>query len=187
MKKGKLAALALLSYLVAGTASASLIGTEIGVDYINDGNPAGNASTTVTVQAGSGDAFQFGFSGIYGFTIDIEESYISMLCTGGFCNTTPDLGPVHYIFSGLDWGGSAYLGGVSLDGSSNCPLCSASVSLLSPTSFELLMPNLANPAPNDTLLINLQAVSVSEPSSLALFLIGAGLAGSGFTRKRKKV
>ncbi len=187
MKKGKLAALALLSYLVAGTASASLIGTEIGVDYINDGNPAGNASTTVTVQAGSGDAFQFGFSGIYGFTIDIEESYISMLCTGGFCNTTPDLGPVHYVFSGLDWGDTAYLGGVSLDALSNCPLCGASVSLLSPTSFEVLLPNLANPAPNDTLLINLQAVSVPEPSSLALFLIGAGLAGRGLTRKRKEV
>lgn len=74
---------------------ATLIGSTVLVDYVNDGNPAGNASTSVVVQAGSADAFQFGFSGDRGFTIDIGASDILMTCTGGFCNTNPDLGPAH--------------------------------------------------------------------------------------------
>jgi hypothetical protein len=169
----------------ANTAFATLIGTTIDVSYVNDGNADGNTSTSVVVEAGSGDAFQFGFWGTKGFTIDIEDSAISFLCTGGFCNYTPDLGPVHYIVEGLDWGGNGFLSAVTLDALSNCSLCNASVNLLSATSFELFLPHAANPAPDDTLIVNLEAIHVPEPGTLAL--LSLGLAGMGLARRRKRV
>lgn len=176
---GCLGVLALLLYVQS--ANATLIGTTVQVDYVNDGNTAGNASTSVVVQAGNADAFQFGFLGLDGFTIDIGDSGILMTCTGGFCNTTPDLGPQHYIFTGLDLGGPLT---AMLDPSSNCPLCSVSLNVLSPTSLDVVLANNANPNLNDTLAIDLgSASSVPEPSSL--MLLAVGLIGVGFNRRKK--
>lgn len=186
MKKllGCLGGLALLCSVQA--ANASLVGTTINVDYVNDGNPAGNASTSVVVQDGSADAFQFGFGGTDGFTIDIGASGILMTCTGGFCNTNPDLGPAHYIFSGLDWGGTSLLTGASLDPTTNCPLCDESLNILTPTSLDVVLANNANPNLNDTLVVNLQnSASVPEPSTLMLLAIG--LTGLGFSLRKKKI
>ena len=180
MKNIALILLLLDALLEVNAASAGLIGTNVDVDYVNDGNTTGNTSTSVTVQAGSGDAFQFGFSGFAGFTIDIEDTFVSLLCTGLACNTNPDLGPQYYIFSGL----AMDLASVSLDPSSGCALCSASVSLLSSTSFEIRMPDLANPDLNDTLLVNMNFASVPASSSISLLLLGAGLLAFGRRQTR---
>lgn len=170
--------------LAMQAADATLIGTTVDVSYVNDGNSAGNAGPhSVVVQSGSSDAFQFGFSGLDGFTVDIGASQIVMTCTGGFCNTNPDLGPQHYIFSGLDWGGTATLASASLDPSSNCPLCDVSLNLLSTTSLDVVLANNANPGLNNTLVVNLQnSQGVPEPATLAMLALG--LLGLGYVRKR---
>lgn len=183
MKKLLKTMVGLVTLLSAHTAGATLIGSQIDVSYINEGNPGGNSATSVIVQAGNADAFQFGFSSVFGFTIDIEDSMILMDCTGGFCNTTPDLGPVHYIFEGLDWGGTGSLISASLDPASDCALCLASVNLINPTSFEVVLDDNANPGPGDTLIVNLESTHVPEPSILAL--LGVGFLGFGFARRKR--
>lgn len=184
MKKLLKTIIGLVTLLIAHSAGATLIGTQIDVSYINESNPTGDISTSVIVEAGNADAFQFGLSGVFGFTIDIEDSMISMLCTGGYCNDTPDLGPVHYIFEGLDWGGLGSLIDVSLDPASDCTLCLASVNLLNPTSFEVVLDNNANPGPGDTLIVNLESTHVPEPSILAL--LSASFIAFGFARRKRK-
>ena len=160
-------------------ANAGLIGQDITVDWLFPDTSSEFASDTVTVGAGAEISCPGSFSLCSGFgvgaDIDLGDDSISLFVTSGSSrwNSTSFNG---YRFSDLSLGGawSSYVLTTNFTGLDATRI-----------SFDgtALLVNMAGLAANEGDYFTFTLASVPEPGTLAL--LGLGLVGMGYARRRK--
>lgn len=161
--------------------SATLIGDSITFEFWN--SPTNLVDSSFGV-AGTDDLTVVGYYGDDFFTPTFSGDIITIELNSQFSGESQYVDEAFLTMSGLDWGGTGILSGVTLLSTEVERLLASNLSFTASTFTLQMAPG--RWVTGDTVQIELirQHVVVTAPATLALF--GLGLAGLGWSRRKEK-